>query len=89
MILLRRQRNDAQKLLEQIYYQQIMMGNQISPNCSANWVVAGNSIGDINYTYAALRTQFPNIGADVFERTVKFPFQAPDGETGEYYVVYG
>jgi hypothetical protein len=89
LILLRNPRNDAKRLVEQIQDQQVQLGHRIGPNCSAVWVVAGNSIGDGAYAYGALRSQFPQFGAGVIERAVQYPFQAPDGETGEYYVVYG
>ncbi len=89
LILLRNPRNDAKRLVEQIQAQQVQLGHRIGPDCSAVWLVAGNSIGDGAYAYGALLAQFPQFGPGVSERAVQYPFQAPDGETGEYYVVYG
>ena len=87
LVLTGRPLGNSQTLLQQIVDQQRTKGYSIAPN-----FVAAARVGDFNdkaYLYATIRTVFSKLGgADLMERTTIFPFQASDGNSGNYYIVF-
>lgn len=87
LVLTRRPLNNSRSLLQQIVDQQRSGGHSFASN-----FVATCRVGDVNdnaYIYATVRSEFSAFGGhDLMERTRMFPFQAPDGNDGNYFIVF-
>lgn len=87
LVMTPRPLNNAQQLLEQIVDEQKAMGHAAAPG-----FVATTDVGDVadqQYVYATIRTAFESFGgADVIDRTNVKTFQASDGNSGSYFLLF-
>jgi hypothetical protein len=79
---------NAQELLKQIIDQERSKGYSIIPNIKMT-VGVTQSVDDKVYLYTRLMLEFPNLSQDdIVNKTLMFPFQASDGNSGNYFIVY-
>lgn len=87
LVMTPRPLNNAQQLLQQIIDEQKAMGHAAAPG-----FVATTRVGDVadqQYVYATIRTAFESFGgADVIDRTTVKTFQASDGNSGSYFLLF-
>lgn len=89
MVLSRWPVDNTQTLVQQFVDQQRSSGHSIAPDFIASVRAAGDSLDDMAYVIAALRTEFSDLGGhDLVERTVEIAFQASDGNSGKCFVVF-
>lgn len=81
--------DNSQLLMQQIIDQQRDRGHKSVNGSKAQAIVAGDSLEDPQYVYAAIRETFSEFDAsDLMERTEQFSFQGSDGNQGHYYIVF-
>lgn len=88
LIITQWQLSNSQTLIQQIVDQQRSNSFAIASNFIAK-VGVSQDLNDKAYVYAKIRTEFSNFGGkDLLERTRVFPFQASDGNSGNYYIIF-
>jgi hypothetical protein len=52
-------------------------------------LTAGDSVADMAYVYASIRSNFANLGErDLASRTYSYDFRSTEGNFGKYYVIF-
>lgn len=81
--------NNAHGLLSQIVEEQKAAGAIIAPDIRLHTQSAGTSLNDKAYIYATLREAFAHLNDDdIMKKTKVKTFQASDGNSGSYYMVF-
>ncbi|KPL70764.1 hypothetical protein ADN00_17970 [Ornatilinea apprima] len=75
-------------LFQQILDAQKLQGHGFAEGCVAHHMVADQSIDDQTYVAGAILRVFSSFGEDVLNRTKKFPYQIPGGDSGKFFVLY-
>jgi hypothetical protein len=88
LVLTRRPLSNSQTLIQQIIDQQRSKGFSISSNFIAT-VRVNQDLDDQAYIYASIREDFSKFGGtELIDRVVIFPFQASDGNSGKYFILF-
>ena len=81
--------SNSNALLQEIVDEQCLHGNNIDEHVATHVIPVGASVNDGQYALTKIARLFPDVNIDeILSRSETRSFQSPDGNFGQYYLIF-